>query len=279
MAVNSPHDEIASLDDLEVVDVFGLPFVRCPSEADFTDLLIDFAPSEARPKLLVTPNVDIVVQLAKTASDQLRSDIDAAEFILPDGAPIVAAANAAGHPRMHRLAGSTIFANLWPRLAATERPTTVLATSDEVSVRLQKDLPVGEFAVAPMLGEDDGPYEQCAADLIERAVRNRSAFIIIGLAFPKDVRIARFIIDRWPAATPAPMILCFGAGPEMYLGLRRRAPVWMQRCGMEWFYRFAQEPRRLFTRYFVRDAAFLPMAARAIRDGRRSNKPDERVSR
>ena len=56
----------------------------------------------------------------------------------------------------------------------------------------------------------------------------------------------------------------------MYLGVTPRAPQWVQRWGLEWLYRFTLEPRRLFRRYFVTDAKFLPLVFRELRRERRT---------
>jgi UDP-N-acetyl-D-mannosaminuronic acid transferase (WecB/TagA/CpsF family) len=50
----------------------------------------------------------------------------------------------------------------------------------------------------------------------------------------------------------------------MYLGTTRRAPTWMQRVGLEWFFRFLMEPKRLFRRYFVTDTRFAWLFAREL---------------
>jgi N-acetylglucosaminyldiphosphoundecaprenol N-acetyl-beta-D-mannosaminyltransferase len=50
----------------------------------------------------------------------------------------------------------------------------------------------------------------------------------------------------------------------MYLGQVKRAPMWMQRVGLEWFFRFIQEPRRLFKRYFVTDTRFMLLLIREL---------------
>lgn len=248
----------------EVVRVFGRAFVRADDEAVVADALLRWRPCDDRPRFVVTPNVDILVLLARDGSGEVRRLVDGADLVLPDGAPIVAASNLAGNPRLRRLAGSTIFAHLWPQLVASQRPVSVLAASDTVAAGLRADGANADIEVAPMFGDDPDAYTECARALIERAVAHRSELVVIGLSFPKDVRLVEIVQRDWPAGTPAPIVLCFGAGPELYLGLRRRAPAWMQRLGLEWFHRFAQEPRRLFVRYFVRDAAFLPMAARTI---------------
>ena len=56
----------------------------------------------------------------------------------------------------------------------------------------------------------------------------------------------------------------------MLLGLKKQAPRWVQRAGLEWFFRFVQEPRRLFRRYFIDDVAFFPLVWREWRRVRRA---------
>ena len=58
-----------------------------------------------------------------------------------------------------------------------------------------------------------------------------------------------------------PIAIGVGGSFEMASGMLKRAPVWMQRSGLEWAYRFAQQPRRLFDRYIVRDLPHLAKAA------------------
>jgi N-acetylglucosaminyldiphosphoundecaprenol N-acetyl-beta-D-mannosaminyltransferase len=95
-------------------------------------------------------------------------------------------------------------------------------------------------------------------------------FVFIGISFPKQQRVALALIDRAREHGQAPpLFLTFGAAFEMYLGLHRRAPHWVQRAGLEWLFRFALEPRRLFRRYFVTDVRFLPMLGREVRRLRR----------
>ena len=68
------------------------------------------------------------------------------------------------------------------------------------------------------------------------------------------------------------MSIGVGGSFEMAAGILKRAPVWMQRVGLEWAFRFAQQPRRLFDRYIVRDVPHLAKAAAktaAARLGRR----------
>jgi N-acetylglucosaminyldiphosphoundecaprenol N-acetyl-beta-D-mannosaminyltransferase len=73
------------------------------------------------------------------------------------------------------------------------------------------------------------------------------------------------------ASGHGPLILLLGGSLNMYTGVVPFAPVWVQHSGIEFLYRFAREPRRLFHRYFVRDTAFLPLMLREVHDIRRSS--------
>ena len=61
-----------------------------------------------------------------------------------------------------------------------------------------------------------------------------------------------------------PFAMGVGGTFDVMAGLTKRAPVWMQRNGLEWFYRFLQEPRRMFRRYFIDDMGFFWLLARAM---------------
>jgi N-acetylglucosaminyldiphosphoundecaprenol N-acetyl-beta-D-mannosaminyltransferase len=71
--------------------------------------------------------------------------------------------------------------------------------------------------------------------------------------------------EKWIAANKerlgVPIAIGVGGSFEMACGMLKRAPVWMQRTGLEWAYRFAQQPRRLFDRYIMRDVPHLAKAA------------------
>ncbi|SHN13233.1 WecB/TagA/CpsF family glycosyltransferase [Rhizobacter sp. OV335] len=61
-----------------------------------------------------------------------------------------------------------------------------------------------------------------------------------------------------------PFAMGVGGTFDVMAGLTRRAPRWMQRSGLEWFYRFLQEPRRMFRRYFIEDMGFFGLLAIAM---------------
>lgn len=255
----------------ETVRLFGMEFMAAADEGVVVADLLDWKPVDHTPALLVTPNVDIVVRLQEPELAGTKAQFADADWILPDGWPIVRASKFADRALPARLAGSTVFALWWPSVARAGRPVALAVSRSEIAEGLQREHPDSSVMVAPMMEPTLEAAAPVAAELVDRALEVDADFVVAGVGFPKDSLLASEFIRQWPADRPAPLFMCLGASAEMYLGLRRRAPEWMQRAGLEWFYRFAQEPRRMFHRYFVRDPKFIPLAAREIRAARQDD--------
>ncbi|MEM7272682.1 MAG: WecB/TagA/CpsF family glycosyltransferase [Actinomycetota bacterium] len=263
-------------DGLTRTRLFGLDMVNAASLDPVIDRIIDGPrrdDDEIQPVVL-TPNVDIVVHLDADPDSAEAELFRRAQFCLPDGQPIVLLSGLFGERLQARLPGSGLFAELWPRLVAEEVPTVVVASSRDIAARLEVEHPKAGFIVPPIFDEDDeGAVAEVVGELLAQCRSVRPEIVLVGIGNPKDARIISVLFDRWDERLgPKPLCIGLGGSFAMYLGLRRRAPSWIQKIGMEWFYRFLQEPRRLFHRYFVRDMAFLPILARewlAVRRGTR----------
>ena len=255
------------------IELFGLSFVDAPDEACVAEHLLAKDPvsrSTDQLPVLVTPNVDIIVQLEKSKARGLNDRLANCAYVLPDGAPIVWASKWAGTPLEARIAGSNLFRHWWPSVAAERRPVVVLCASEVVKTGLEADHPEAVVMVAPMIDTSDDQVGMVADQVIEAALAAEADFCVLCIGHPKDPLIALAVVDRWPTDRTVPLVMCLGASAELYLGLKRRAPEWAQRYGLEWLIRFAQEPRRMFHRYFVRDLGFFPMAFREVVARRRS---------
>jgi N-acetylglucosaminyldiphosphoundecaprenol N-acetyl-beta-D-mannosaminyltransferase len=262
-------------DRLRRVGLFGLDLVDAASIDEVIEeilrgsLRLDPA-GEPMPEVLplvLTPNVDIIVQLDKPDAARERMLFERAQFCLPDGQPVVLASRLLGRPLTTRLAGSDLFARLWPRVVAEQISTVVVASSDEVAGRLEAEKPNATFVIPPMFdGADADAVASVADDILEACRGQRPTLLMIGVGHPKDARVLGALLDRWPAELGQPPVaMGLGGSFAMYLGLLKRAPVILQRLSLEWFYRFCQEPRRLFRRYFIEDLAFVGIVARERR--------------
>jgi len=91
------------------------------------------------------------------------------------------------------------------------------------------------------------------AQVAEQVRDARPDLLFVAISSPKKEQF----LGRWQAEMKIPFAMGVGGSFDVAIGRVKRAPVWMQKSGLEWFYRFLQEPRRMFRRYFIDDMAFV----------------------
>ena len=107
--------------------------------------------------------------------------------------------------------------------------------------------------------------EGAEADEAIRRIRVAKPHIVfICLGMPKQEYFA-FRYRREESTDNAPLLMCVGAAMEFALGQKQRAPLWMQKIGMEWFWRLASEPRRLWQRYTIQGSKFFGIMLRELK--------------
>lgn len=246
--------------------LFGLDFVDAPDIGSVADDVAGASGDDGEQFLVVvTPNVDHLVRLARDEDPAAARMAQRAAWVLPDGQPIVWSSRLLGAPLRARLAGSDLVHELFPRLVAEGATVAIVATNDDVAGRVRDEPGDTHALVAPMLDLADratfDAFVDDCADLV-RAVHPSHLFVTVG--FPKQCNIIDGLLSRLDPSE-RPVMLAVGASFDMHYGLVRRAPTWVQRWGLEWFFRFVQEPRRLFRRYFVDDPAFTRLVWREWR--------------
>ena len=91
------------------------------------------------------------------------------------------------------------------------------------------------------------------ADLVRQLERSRPDIFWVGLSTPKQERFMAAYLDKLPVK----IMIGVGAAFDMHSGRIKQAPYWMQRSGLEWFFRLAQEPGRLWRRYLINNPLFV----------------------
>ncbi|MDO8847171.1 MAG: WecB/TagA/CpsF family glycosyltransferase [Coriobacteriia bacterium] len=180
----------------------------------------------------------------------LREAIASCEIVNADGQSVVWAGRMLGLDVPERVAGIDL---MWRLLAEAEEhawPVYLLGAREEV---LQGCL-ARILEVHPRLvvaGARNGYFDDDAA--VARTIRDSGArLLFVGITSPKK---EFFLAERLPEMGPV-FAMGVGGSFDVIAGLTKRAPVWMQRTGLEWFYRFAQEPRRMWKRYLVGNSRF-----------------------
>ncbi|GAA4167193.1 WecB/TagA/CpsF family glycosyltransferase [Gryllotalpicola koreensis] len=183
---------------------------------------------------------------------------------LADGAPLVEQARRLTAHRWPRLAGSDLIGAL---LARAERDGSSVgflgglpSTEKELNRRLLAEYPALELAGCWTPSREqlaDAAYS-CA---LAEEIRNVGVdILVVCLGKPRQ----ELWIDHYGALTGAKVLLAFGAVVDFLAGRVERAPRWAADNGLEWAWRLAKEPKRLFRRYLVEG----PAAYRAVRRSR-----------
>jgi UDP-N-acetyl-D-mannosaminuronic acid transferase (WecB/TagA/CpsF family) len=154
---------------------------------------------------------------------------------------------------------------MWNDPDVSKLSWAVVASSESLQAAIDAAGRRVRVVTAPALTRDPAAAATFAAEHVATLAAAAPRLVFVGIGYPKDLLVIAGLMERWPADVERPVFLAIGASFELLFGLRKRAPEWIQRLGMEWFYRFVQEPRRLFVRYFVRDPRFVGIVLREAR--------------
>lgn len=103
-------------------------------------------------------------------------------------------------------------------------------------------------------GYRNGYFEDAESEKIALDIRKSKADIVfVAFSSPKKEQW----IHAYKEMMGAPFVMGVGGSFDVMAGVTKRAPQWMQKTGFEWFYRFMQEPKRMFRRYFVGNLSFV----------------------
>jgi N-acetylglucosaminyldiphosphoundecaprenol N-acetyl-beta-D-mannosaminyltransferase len=210
--------------------------------------------SQSSPRHIITANVDQVV--ANCREPSFRAIYRNAALVLADGVPLLWASRFLKRPLRERINGTDLMERICAMAAQRNFPVFLLGGPEGVAERcaavLKERYPGLRVAGAyfPFYGfeKDDQENGRICALLREKG----TVLLFTSLGFPKGIQW----IDRHQAGCGIPLAIEVGASFSFISGALRRAPLWMQKRGLEWFWRLMQEPRRLWKRYLVRDMPF-----------------------
>lgn len=205
------------------------------------------------PHLVVTPNVDQVLNLA--TDEAFRACFDCASLRLVDGAPIALLGSLLLRRRVHRNTGADALS--WVSLRATPDAPLVIAlvggdplVSSEAAIALHAGNRFAHITSIPTpFGE---PSDSVFRPVVDELKRVSPDFVFLGFGSPKQEKWFKY----WSSELPPAIYFGSGAAYAFAGNSLRRAPQWVQRIGMEWFYRLLQEPKRLFHRYIIKGPRF-----------------------
>ncbi len=231
------------------IRIFELEFISATHHLEVIDDLLDYQHNPyygSKAPFVITVNADQLVKLDKLPD--LKSELSQSMFIFPDGHPIIWYSKIARKPLQARLTGSDLFPLLWQK--AKDQKRLIIVSHEELGLKL-KD--TNTYYYTPPLFDVNTPeFEQISKEIFDIIKDFQPKFVIIGLGFPKQEWLGLSIHKTLQTQSiPSPLFLFLGASAEFYVGMKKRAPIFWQRIGMEWLHRFLQEPKRLWKRYIL----------------------------
>ncbi len=238
----------------------------CPIDPlTFTETLaeVERLISARRPVQHCVVNASKAVMMHKDR--ELLRIVSSCALINADGQSVVWASRLLGHPVPERVAGIDLFEALLGLAEQRGYPVFFLGATHEVLAaavaRARREHPALQVS-----GAHDGYWPAGRSrDVVARIRAAEPAIMFVGMPSPRK--------EYWLAenldALGVPFSMGVGGSFDVYAGAIRRAPVWMQRMGLEWAYRFIQEPRRMWKRYLVGNLEFVGLVFGAWRAARR----------
>jgi N-acetylglucosaminyldiphosphoundecaprenol N-acetyl-beta-D-mannosaminyltransferase len=221
-------------------------------------LVRSFVQTESpKAKLIATANAQFA-QVAR-ADHRFHDILDHAEMVVADGMSVVAASRFLGRPLPERINGTDLLVEICREAAATGMSVYFLGGKPHAATgaanQMQARFPLLRVAGVgcPPLGFERNPAEsEAVVESIRAAVPD---ILFVGLGAPKQ----EFWMEEHGRVLPVKVMVGVGGSFEILSGMIPRAPLWMQRAGMEWLFRLAHEPARLWKRYLFGNAEFIQM--------------------
>jgi len=202
--------------------------------------------------------------MAAREDPALRAAVDGAAYTVPDGQPLVWALRALGHKQQirARVYGPELMARACARAASSGQRHFLYGGRDERALARLAGALEARFPGLRIAGGHAPPFRELSDPELDALAAEIDAaqpdVVWVGIGVPKQ--------EKWMATMrsrlEAPVLIGVGAAFDFHAGLIPQSPALLQRAGLEWAFRLAQEPRRLWRRYARYNPRFVAAFAR-----------------
>jgi N-acetylglucosaminyldiphosphoundecaprenol N-acetyl-beta-D-mannosaminyltransferase len=211
-------------------------------------------------RVVCLSNVHAVVTAKFDA--QFRQVVMGADLAAPDGAPVAFMLRKLGFPAQQRIDGPGLMWRYCAHAANTGDSIYLYGGTQQTLDALQRQLNL-HFPALQIAGAHSPPFRPLSAEEDEEAVRaineSGAGVVWVSLGCPKQ--------EKWISAHRGrinAVMVGVGAAFNYHAGTLARAPIWMQRRGLEWLHRLALSPRQLWRRYLLTNTLFIALAAKQL---------------
>lgn len=200
----------------------------------------------------------VVVNAAKIVSMQsdlqLRQSVNESDLINADGQAVVWASRILGKPLKERVSGIDLMENL-VSLAHKKQYKIFFLGAKETVVRAVVDKYSTRYSPNIIAGYRNGYFDKTEEESIANTISDSGAKILF-VAMSSPIK-ENFLYDNKSRLNEVNFIMGVGGSFDVVSGKVKRSPVWLQKIGMEWFFRLCQEPKRMWKRYLVGNTKFI----------------------
>lgn len=231
----------------------------CPMDIATMNETVDWIASRIERKLFTQHVVVNVAKLVQMQTDtELAASVRACDIVNIDGMGVVWGARFLGVPVQERVAGIDLFEYLMKMAAERGLPVFLLGATEAVAARAAAVVSERHPGLR-IAGYHHGYFWNDEAAVVEMIRCSGARLLFVAITSPKK----EIFINRWKELLDVDFVMGVGGTFDVVAGKVRRAPRWMQRSGLEWTFRIAQEPRRMWKRYFVTNNRFALMLMKA----------------
>ena len=247
----------------DTVSIFGIPVAKV-TESEAIDWIVNACKTRRgseRAAFIATLNVDFVSNAVRGwpfgGNDELWKYLKKADFVTADGMPIVLLSRLLRNRIPERVTGADMVPKICRRFA--EEGMTVYILGQTGGMRSEN---LGGVKIAG-IDESFVKFDEDQPEVIERINAAKPDLLFVALGNPKQ----ELWMGRNAAKLRVPAMIGVGGTFNFIAGKVKRAPRWMQKCGLEWIYRISQEPGRLWRRYAYGLVKFSWLSAIAMLGG------------
>lgn len=197
----------------------------------------------------------VVVNVAKIVnmySDKsLKQSVQSCDIVNIDGMGVVWGARFLGHDVPERVAGIDLFERLIGRAEIDGYSVYLLGAKEDVLEKALERI-IEQFPNLHIAGYHHGYFWDNEAEVVDKIKRSGAQLLFVAITSPKKENF----IQRWKEQLGVTFVMGVGGTFDVVAGKVNRAPLWMQKYGLEWLYRIIQEPKRMWKRYLVTNSKF-----------------------
>lgn len=194
--------------------------------------------------------------VALQTDQKLQESVNSADLINVDGQAVVWASKILKKPLKERVAGIDLFVNLLEMAHQNQYSVYLLGAKPEILESLVEKLGK-QYHPNLIAGYHHGYFTSAEEEEIAKKINESGAkFLFVAITSPKKEIFLNTYKNHLQNLN---FIMGVGGSFDVLAGKTKRAPLWMQNAGMEWFYRFIQEPKRMWKRYLIGNSKFISL--------------------